>query len=172
MGLAFDERRRGRPTNAEIAARQAAKEMPAVRRWLLSDLDPWLLGRLNFRWNRSEAMWRGLLAGFVASSDFLFITNEHAVLLAVRMRHEISGDQIIKEIIAFARDADEKDGVYEVHLGTIGDAALRLLYRSMRDWGKSMNAARAYVGVCSDILPSKLKETMGDAAYYLVAGPC
>ena len=176
-------RKPGRPTNAEREARatrlavvEEETELTPIlaqpRRWQLSDLDPWLLERLNFRWLAMEATWRGKLAGYAAGNEYLFITNGEAVLLAMNMRHAMSGKPVIMEVFAFCREANFKHDVYglEDPQGA-GAAALRALYRHLREWAKSMDATRVYVGICSDAVPSKLREMFADS-YYVVGAPC
>lgn len=165
-------RRSTRLAVAEVTDDTPAPAVGPVRRWQLADLDAWFLARLNFRWAATEQAWRGKLSGFSASNEYLFVTNGEAVLLALLMRHPMTGKPIVMEICAFARDADERDGVYNVIPKSLGDAAIRALYRHLREWGKSMGAARLYIGVCSDILPSILRDMMGADAYYLVGTPC
>lgn len=168
MELQDVRRRPGRPTNAELAARVVTPEnMPTAaivspsHRWQLADLDAWLLGRLQDRWGGDERYWRGKLAGYAAANEFLFITNDDGVVLAEQRRHPMSGVPVVYEIFAFAR-GDEASAL----------RLLRPLYRQMQEWAKAMSATRWYVGICSDVLPSTLKDMLGKDAYYLAAGPC
>jgi len=172
--------RRGRPTNAELAARrltvieegETIPDLPQPRRWQLDDLDPWLLSRINDRWAGTQAMWRGKLAGYSAGNEYLFITNGEAVLLAMVTRHAMSGKPVVMEVFAFCREANLKHEVWGLEdTQGYGATALRALYRQMRDWAKSMSATRVYVGVCSDLVPSKLRDMFADA-YYVVGAPC
>ncbi len=162
-------RKQGRLTEAEREARLERLQITQPRRWQLSDLDEWLLKRLNYRWEAAEATWRGKLAGFSAGNEFLFITNGQAVLLAMSQRHVMSGKPIVMEVFAYARSADFRNGVWGLEQGAeLGETALRQLYRQMREWAKSMDAVRAYVGISSDMVPSSLKDMLG--GYYVVGG--
>lgn len=161
-------KRIGRPTNAELAARFATVEAP-IRRWEASDFDEWLASRLQFRWGGEARIWQHRLMGF-QSNDYLFITNGSAVLLAMQMRDIMTGKPFVMERFAWTRDADEKDGVYG--LKQHEDTTLRPLYRRLREWASGMSATRLYVGVCSDLLPSELREMMGKDSYYIVGAPC
>ncbi len=163
---------RRRSNLAVVEEGEPLPDLPQPRRWQLDDLDPWLLERINFRWLATETTWRGKLSGYAAGNEYLFITNGEAVLLAMNLRHAMSGKPVIMEVFAFCREADLKDGVYGLGKDVaLGDAALRGLYRQLKDWAKSMDAARVYVGVCSDMVPSKLKESFVDS-YYVVGAPC
>jgi hypothetical protein len=143
------------------------------RRWNLNDLDPWLTERLNFRWPNGDRVLRGLLANYSAGNEFLLITNGEAVLLAETKLHAISRKLVVMEVFAFCREANVKDGVYGLDDARgIGGAALRALYRQMREWAKSMSATRVYVGVCSDLTPSILREIAGATSYYVVGATC
>lgn len=151
----------------EVDEDGAALAMPEIRRWQSSDFDDWLLTRLNHRWAASEVTWRGKMASFAAGNDFLFITNEAACLLAMRQPHVMTGKPIVHEIFAWARDADIRDNVYETEVKRDGFVALRLLYRYMAAWAKGMGSPYGYIGVSSDIPPSKLQD-MFARAHYLV----
>ncbi len=163
-------RRVGRLTEAERIERESAE--PPIRRWALSDFDEWLGVRLRHQWGGADLTWRNKLLGFTLGNDYLFITNGEAVMLAMHQRHVMLGVPIVAEVFAWSRAAPIRDGVYGATQGTDEGAALKPLYRRLRGWGKEMGATRLYVGVCSDILPSDLKEMFGKGAYYLVGGPC
>jgi hypothetical protein len=174
-------RKPGRPSNAEIAARRLAvveesapiPDLSQPRRWQIDDLDPWLLERINFRWPEHERVMRGLLTNYAASNEFLLITNGEAVLLAETKLHAMSRKIVVMEVFAFCREANVKDGVYGLDDARgIGGAALRALYRQLREWAKSMSATRVYVGVCSDLTPSILREIAGATSYYVVGATC
>jgi len=165
------ERTVGRPTNAELAERYGTEDA-LIRRWSVDDFDDWLATRLKKRWEGTDWFWRNKLLGFTQGNDYLFITNGDAVLLAMQQRHAMIGKPVVAEIFAWARDVSIKDGVYGASRRTEEGLALKPLYRRLRAWGKAMDATRVYVGVCSDILPRDLLESMGDHFYYVVAGPC
>jgi hypothetical protein len=145
------------------------EDLSQPRRWELADLDDWLLGRLNHRWG--DLSWRGKLAGFSANNDFLFITNEDAVLLATAWRDPLTNKQFVMERFAFAREADVKNDVYNVAVGSHGEAAIHALHLHMAGWGKAMGANRVYMGICCDILPSTLRQMTPDS-YYVVGAAC
>ncbi len=161
----------GRPTNAELDERYGAEDA-LIRRWSIDDFDDWLATRLKHRWEGTDWFWRNKLQGMVQGNDYLFITNGGAVMLAMQQRHVMLGKPIVAEVFAWARAAPIRDGVYGATQNTTEGDALKPLYRRLRAWGKGMDATRVYVGVCSDIVPSTLREWMGDRSYYLVAGPC
>ncbi len=169
----------GRPTNAERARRlavveegEALPDLPQPRRWQIADLDPWLLERLNNRWLATEQTWRGKLAGYAASNEFLFITNGAAVLLAETKRHAMTGKPVVMEVFAFARESNFKHDVWGLEdVSGFGAMALRALYRQMREWAKDMDATRVYSGICADLPPSVLRQLFADA-YHVVGAPC
>ena len=148
-----------------------AAEFAAIRRWDLSDFDDWFAHRLCHRWGGEPRVWRHKMMGF-QSNDYLFITNGGAVMLAMVLRHVMTGRPVVMEIFAFARAAPEKDGVYGATQRTNEGDALKPLYQRLREWAKSMDATRIYVGVSSDILPSELRMMMGSESYYVVGAPC
>ena len=164
-------RRVGRPTNAVLAERYGSEDAQ-IRRWCVNDFDEWLAGRLKHRWGGVDLVWRNRLMGFLSANDYLFVTNGDAVLLAMHQRHVMLGKPIVMEVLAWARTAPVKDGVYGATQGTSEGDSLKPLYRRLREWAKSMDATRLYVGVCSDILPSTLREWMPDNSYYVVGVPC
>ena len=165
------ERHWGRPLQVELEARYAEEEA-LIRRWSPDDFDEWLLTRLLHRWQGTEWFWKNKFTGFTQGNDYLFITNGGATLLAMQQRHLMIGKPIVSEVFAWARAAPIRDGVYGATQKTDEGDALKPLYRRLRQWGKAMDATRVYVGVCSDIVPSTLREWIGDRSYYLVAGPC
>ena len=181
MTLQIDQapRRRGRLSNAEIAAREEARReeerhiigsVPTPRRFVMADLDAWMLERLIHRRGGTEAYWRGYLPSVIASNDSLFITNGEAVLLATVLRLPTVMKPIAFEVFAFARAADCRDDVYNVD--TLYERHLRRLYQQMLEWAKGLGAVARIGGLGSDILPHRLKELMGSDAYYLVGAPC
>ncbi len=150
----------------------ALPDLVQPRRWQLSDLDPWLLERVNNRWLATEATWRGKLAGYAASNEFLFITNGEAVLLAETKRHAMTGKLIVMEVFAFCREANFKHDVWGLEdMQGFGAMALRALYRHMRDWAKSMDATRVYTCICADMVPSTGRQVFPES-YYVVGAPC
>ncbi len=138
-----------------------------IRRW--SKLDDWLLGRLNDRWNFPEATWRGKLAGFAASNDYLFVENDNGVLLLEMKRHAMTGRPEVLEVFAWSRGShiDKVRGSnWTIPQRSEHETELLRLYRHGREWARSMKAVRVEMGRCSDFAPSLLKhEFDGD---YLV----
>lgn len=100
------------------------------RRWTAADIEEWFAARLMQRWGGNPVMWANKLANLSSSNDYLFITNEDAVLLAARFSHPMSGRALIAELFAFARE----DGDARC------EAAVAGLRRQMRQWGKSARA--------------------------------
>ncbi len=138
-----------------------------IRRWAIADFDDWLLERLVHRWGGVSLAWQRKFLGF-QSNDYLLITNEDAVLLAMQQRHVMIAQPICMEVFAWSRDATLKNGIYD----SAGNA-LRPLYRQMKEWARGMNATRIYTGVCSDYPHSTVQEIMGrNSAYYIVGAPC
>lgn len=115
----------------EVAAEatMALLEISPPRRWSQSisePLDPWFLEKLNERWpGFSEQTWRGKLASFAGSNEFLFVTNDEAVLLMVVIRHPMDGKPVVLEVFGWAK-RDER--------------ALAALRRYGSDWAKDMHA--------------------------------
>ncbi len=161
-----------RRSNLAVSEPETVETTAEIRRWTLDDFDEWLGVRLRHRWGGVDLVWRNKLLGFTLGNDYLFITNGEAVLLAMQQRHLMIGKPVVQEVFAWARAVPVRDGVYGATQGTDEGAALKPLYRRLREWGKAMDATRLYVGVCSDILPSDLKEMLGKGAYYIVGAPC
>lgn len=99
--------------------------LPEVRRWRQSDFDEWLSAELMSRWGGNPIMWRNKLVNMAASNDYLLITNEAAVLLAMQQPHPLSGKPVVMEVFAFGRDGDE--------------AAIAFLCERMRGWARALN---------------------------------
>lgn len=144
-------------------------DLPSPRRWAIEDYDLWLQARLEKRYG-SAMPWRQKLVGFAASNDFLFVTNQHATILALVQRHVMTGQPWVQEVFAWARDADLKDDVYETLPKTLPDAALKALYRHVIRWTRDAGGNQLIVGMCSDMTPSRMLEAFG--AHYLVRVRC
>lgn len=146
--------------------RPAERDAP-IRRWTIDDFDDWLLERLTHRWGGASIAWQRKFLG-LQGNDYLLITNGDAVLLAMQQRHVMIAQPICMEVLAWARDATLKNGIYD----SAGNS-LRPLYHRMKEWARGMNATRIYAGVCSDYPYSSVQEIMGrKSAYYIVASPC
>lgn len=171
-------RGRGRRSSAEIEQQQAAAEAllassrSVVRRMSPEALDSWLLMRLNDQWGeRPERMWRDKFANFAASNDYLLITNDQAVLLAMVYRDPITMKHLVMERFVWCRASDKKDGMWQISPRSYEEGELAGLYRYLRDWARSFGAARLYVGYCSDMLPSRILGLFGGDAYYTIGVP-
>lgn len=146
-------------------------ELPSLRKWQMADFDGWLVERLTARWGLEEAFWRRKLPGYTASNDYWFVTNEHSVILAMKIPHPMTAKPVIYEVFAWSRESDATNGVYAARKGTLAQISLRALYWQLREWGHSMGATRFYTHASSDMTASELKEMFG-GSYYVVAAPC
>ena len=149
---------------------------PPIRRWLMSDLDDWLLRRLayNYMLGHEVRWWENKIASFASHNDFLFITNEQAVLLARREPHLITGTLAVREVFAWARSSEFVQGIaYRAHENTPAEAALLPLYRHLMIWATEAGARNITVGEASDLQPKRLERLYrSNGSYYLVRAPC
>ena len=150
-----------RPENAT-----AVSEAGEIRRFAISDLPvwgEWLIARIGGRYPGFDGrMWLGKIHQLTGSNDFLFIRNERAVLCIGGAPRALDGGLVFIEIFAFSRDAvriePKRPNLMMIPHQDPGEMALALLYRHARSWVKAQNGVRLFVGQCSDILPTRLKE--------------
>jgi len=154
-------RRRGRPPNSERASRFIAVEPSGesvaprrpVRRLTVSDVDDWLLGRLNAQWPGSDARtWIGKFNSFGMSNDILAITNEEAVAVFFTIGHLMTGKPMVMEAFLFSRAAKQNtEGDLVVLPGSPEEASAYDLYTYAFNWAKLRGAVRTICGACSDM---------------------
>lgn len=146
--------------------------MPEIRRYRLDDFDDWMLGRLLHQWEGHEQQWRYRITSF-QGNEYMFVTNEDAVLLAVQQRHEMTGKPVVREILAWSRAADLRNGQYGIDQHSPHEIPMRALYQHLNEWGVQLGATRLYVGVCSDLTPGLIRALFSKQdAYYVVGVPC
>lgn len=142
--------------NAVAAEVVEPAALPVSRRFQDPDLDKhglWLVPRLlnSFKhMNQRELV--GWLRGIVASNEFLFLYQDHAVGLAQAMRvSPLRPDVIVQEWFVFVEDKENKQ-----HL-----AEAAMFYEDMLRWGKTQGATRILVEELSDVPHEMIKEKLG-----------
>jgi hypothetical protein len=79
-----------------------------IRRFTLVDMPEWgswLLGRMHGKWpTLGDGSFRGKIHAWSASNEFLFIRNDLAVGLTVRMHDNMDNRPYVRAIFTFARD--------------------------------------------------------------------
>lgn len=141
--------------NAPAAAIQPASP-PSSRRFQDPDLDRhglWLVPRLLASFphmNQRELL--GWIRGIIASNEFLFLFQDHAVGLAQAMRiSPLRPDVMVHEWFVFVEDKENKE-----HL-----AEGAMFYGDMKRWATQQGARTIIVEELSDVPHEMIKEQLG-----------
>lgn len=133
--------------------RQEVSFVPAkeIRRFCqpdLSEMGVWLISRLKQKFEgMSDQAALGWLRGIMVSSEYNFVRNEGAVLLAQVLRAGIDPQPQVREIFCLCQDGFLKDG--------------QDLYRHLARWAKNVGAEEIAVLNFSDVPKPMIEEAMG-----------
>lgn len=165
-----------RPEPAASVDSVDARRVPdfASARFSPMDLDDWLFGRLDRQWPGHERRWwEAKLNVLTSSNDFLFITNEHGILLMEARPHLLDAKPRALEIFAWCRRARppyaEPERLLVSREDSVGLHAMASLYRFAREWMRGRGALYMIAGICSDMPISILGErAKGECADWVV----
>lgn len=138
-------------TGSSVAAADPAPDTKLVsgpiRRFTAAMIDPWLIDRIEKVWpSRTEQYWRNLLAGFMASNDYLFICNDRAVLLAERKPQPMAARPMVWVIFCWSRDTKPGEWLSDKLCQPVIE-----LYNYTRRWMTEMDGERMLCALCDDI---------------------
>lgn len=132
-----------------------------IRRLAGDEIDAWFLGRLAAMWpGSSEQTWRGKLAGYGMSNDYLCIRNDRAVLIAQRRLSPLSGKWLVDVLLCWSRDGDGDADGSGGWLPSSYAGPVLALYNFCRQWLTDMRGERIVAGMCDDLRGDLLMKLM------------